>query len=221
MPFRKVPLVVGKVYHVFTKSISKLIVFPLDDDYKRMLQAIFYYSFEKPPCKLSFFIERGYKDPIISNALNKNNSPKLVKVIGYCLMPTHIHFILQQIMEGGISKFINMILKSYTKYFNTKHNRKGPLWEGRFKSVLVETDEQLLHLTRYIHLNPVSAYLVNSPEDWFYSSYNEYIGKIPNDQKICEFDEYIKLSPQEYKNFVEERIDYQRELEKIKHLILQ
>ena len=67
------------------------------------------------------------------------------------------------------------LLNSYTRYFNEKIKRKGPLWEGRFKKVLVNSDEQLLHLTRYVHLNPVSAGIVEKPEDWPCSSYREYI----------------------------------------------
>ncbi len=221
MPFRKVSLVDGYIYHIFSRSIEKFIVFHSNEDYQRMLKAIAFYSLDKPPCKLSVFLEWGSKDDIISKAVNRKNLPKLVRIISYCLMPTHIHLVLQQLMDGGISKFMNMILKSYTKYFNVKYKRKGPLWEGRFKSVLVNTDEQLLHLTRYIHLNPVSTYLVDSAEKWKYSSYNEYIGNVSGENKICDFEDYIHLSPQQYKEFVEERVEYQRELEKIKHLILE
>jgi putative transposase len=79
-------------------------------------------------------------------------------------MPTHIHLVLRQLKDGGISKFMSNILNSYSRYFNIKHNRKGPLWEGRFRKVLVGSDEQLLHLTRYVHLNPVTACLVDKPK---------------------------------------------------------
>jgi len=76
-----------------------------------------------------------------------------------------------------------------------------------------------LHLTRYIHLNPVTASLVKKPEDWNFSSYKEYLGESP--RKICEFEEFIPIGKNEYKLFVEERIDYQKELAKIKHLLLE
>lgn len=136
-------------------------------------------------------------------------------------MPTHFHLILKQLKENGISRFVNLILKSYSKYFNEMHKRKGPLWEGRFKNVLVKSDEQLLHLTRYIHLNPVSACSVNNPEDWKFSSFREYIDLLEKDRRICEFTNYINMEKSMYEKFVKDRIDYQKKLEMIKHLILE
>ena len=122
--------------------------------------------------------------------------------------------------ENTLQPAVNeKVLKSYSKYFNKKYKRKGPLWETRFKNVHVDTDEQLLHLTRYIHLNPVTALLVKKPEDWNFSSYKEYLRESP--RKICEFEEFIPIEKNEYKLFVEERIDYQKELAKIKHLLLE
>lgn len=147
------------------------------------------------------------------------SEPKIVEIIAYCIMPNHIHLLLEQIEENGISKYMNNILNSYSRYFNTKYERKGPLWESRFKNVMVLTDEQLIHLTRYIHLNPVTASLVNKPEDWQFSSYKEYIGKIETDKFICKFDDYIDVSPSIYADFVENNIDYQKELAMIKNAI--
>jgi putative transposase len=132
-------------------------------------------------------------------------------------MPTHLHLILKQLKHNGISIFMNNILNSYTRYFNTKHKRKGPLWEARFKNILIEKDEYLLHLTRYIHLNPVTASLINKPEDWLASSYREYIEK--NAEKICQYDDVLKTEPISYKQFVDDRISYQRELAKIKQYL--
>jgi len=105
----------------------------------------------------------------------KQNSDLFVKIISYCIMPTHYHLLLEQVKDGGTEKFISKILNSYAKYFNLRHKRSGPLWSSRFKSVGVDDNEQLLHLTRYIHLNPTSAGYVSMPEDWQYSSYVEYI----------------------------------------------
>ena len=114
---------------------------------------------------------------------------------------------------------MRIVLDSYTRYFNKKIGRKGPLWEGRVKKVFVESDEQLLHLTRYVHLNPVSAGIVKKPEDWVYSSYREYIGMKKG--KVCNKEKFFDFSKEEYKKFVEDRIDYQRNLEIIKHIILE
>lgn len=106
------------------------------------------------------------------------------------------------------------LLDSYTRCFNTRYKRKGPLREGRSKSILVQTEEQLLHLTRYIHLNPTSGALVNEPHEWQYSSYNEFLNE--STDSICNFSKYLEIIPKSYRTFVEERKDYQRELALIK-----
>ncbi|MCM8826817.1 MAG: hypothetical protein NC904_04785 [Candidatus Omnitrophica bacterium] len=93
---------------------------------------------------------------------------------------------------------MSRVSNSYARYFNIKYGRRGPLWEGTFKNVLVNNDEQLLHLTRYIHLNPTTAFLVERPEDWSFSSYREYLDKEDKD-----------------------KIGYQRDLEMIKHLVFE
>lgn len=219
MPYRKNPLVNKEIYHIFTKSIAGYAIFNSADDFERMLNTMAFYAVDKTPCRFSLFAEGcGGGQKQINQAVAPD---KIVKVIAYCLMPTHIHLIVQQLKDDGISRFINLILKSHSKYFNLKHNRKGPLWEGRFKNVLVETDEQLMHLTRYIHLNPVSAFLVNMPEDWNFSSYREFAELSSTKKNLCDFSGCIDIDAPSYRKFVGNRIDYQRELEKIKHLVLE
>lgn len=213
---RKNPLVVGQIYHVFTKSIARFNIFNNDNEFFRIIEMLRYYQQENPALKFSKFI--NIKDKTMEKSLISNNN-NLVGIIAYSIMPTHIHLILKQIKENGISNFMRIVLNSYTRYFNIKHTRKGPLWEGRFKSVLVKNDEQLLHLTRYLHLNPVTAYLIEKPEDWIATSYKEYLSKI-NDNQICEYQEILEIEPKEYKKFVEDRISYQRDLGKIKDILL-
>jgi putative transposase len=111
------------------------------------------------------------------------------------------------------------VLDSYTRYFNKKINRKGPLWESKIKKVKVISQEQLLHLTRYIHLNPTTAGLVKKPEEWQYSSYREYIGL--ENTKMCVKERFFDFSKKEYKKFVEDRTDYQKSLNLIKNIILE
>jgi len=217
MATKRYPLIEGKVYHVFTKSIAGFKIFRNDSEYERMRGLLEYYKRESPPLKFSAFREIKDKEKFNQNHfIAKDN---LVKTIAYCLMPTHIHLILKQLTEGGISVFMSNVLNSYTRYFNIKTKRRGPLWESRFKNVEVESDEQLLHLTRYLHLNPVTAYLINEPQDWNFSSYREFLGEI--EEGICNYSDVLNVDPENYKEFVSSRINYQQELAKIKELCLE
>ncbi len=221
---RKEELVTGEIYHVFNKSIAGFKIFNSDGEFIRILRIIRYYQIETLPIKFSQFIKLNkIKRDNFNKYFNSilTNKEKRIQIIAYCIMPTHFHLILKQLKENGISIFMGNILNSYSHYFNIKHKRKGPLWEGRFKNVLVKSDEQLIHLTRYIHLNPTSSGIVNKPEDWCYSSYMEYIAKDKIKEIICNYSDIIQISKDSYKQFVEDRVSYQRELYKIKHLILE
>jgi putative transposase len=210
-------LAVEEFYHIYTKSIAGFNIFNNDDEFCRMRSAIEYYLAEDPLLSFSVFFRSCNLDN--RDFKRDEQSKGIVRIIAYCLMPTHLHLILEQLEAKGISVFMNKILNSYTRYFNLKHNRKGPLWESRFKNVIISSDEQLLHLTRYIHLNPVTAYLVEKPEHWKWSSYHQYLGKEING--ICHLDNTLAIEPKEYQKFVEDRIGYQRELARIKALIIE
>lgn len=215
-------LVTGEVYHIFSRSIADFEIFNNSIEFDRFKQLIKYYQI-KNELRFSDFIElKNVQVMGFNNFFNmvSKDKDKLVQIIAYCIMPTHFHLIIKQLKENGISNYMNDILNSYTRYFNTKHKRKGPLWETRFKSVLVKTDEQLLHLTRYIHLNPVTAKLVSRPEKWAFSSYLEYISGINGTLSICQFDDILEIKPLVYRKFVNDRISYQRELAKIKSMII-
>jgi len=219
---RKDVLAKGEIYHIFTRSIVEFKIFNNDSDFERMGQLIKYYQIDNE-IRYSDFINlkivnrEGFHNTF---DLVKQDKDKLVQIIAYCLMPTHIHLVLKQLTQNGISRYMKDILNSYTRYFNTQHKRKGPLWESRFKSVLVENDEQLQHLIRYLHLNPATARLVNHPEDWKFSSYKEYLSEINDNSIICQFDDILDIHPSTYRKFVNDQISYQRELAKIKRLIL-
>jgi len=132
--------------------------------------------------------------------------------------------LLKQTEEDGISSFIGILMNSYTRYFNTKNGKVGPIFQGRFKAVRVESDEQLLHLSRYIHLNPYSSHILNKPEDllnYYFSSFPEYLRKIKSNYCSKELVLGNFKSREKYKEFVFDQADYQRNLEKIKHLALE
>lgn len=218
---RKNPLVIGELYHVFNKSIANYTIFNDDSEFLRILNIIRYYQIKNDGIRFSS-ANRSNKELSANNFKHRpNKEARLNDIIAYCFMPTHFHLIIKQLTEKGTSIFMNNIQNSYTRYFNIRHNRKGPLWEGPFKSVLVGNDEQLLHLTRYIHLNPVTAFLVNNPEDWKWSSYGEFTIKSMAVDKICYFNKILNIDPDSYKTFVTDRIEYQRNLAKIKNLLLE
>ncbi len=219
MQYRKEPLDKGYIYHVFSRSIAGYQIFKVAQEYSRMLDIIRLYRYMDFNYRYSRFIElEGQTKSAIINTLEKDSS-LLTSVVAYCLMPTHLHLILKQIENNGISNYMSKILNSYSRFFNSAHKRIGPLWAGRFKSVLIKTDEQLLHLTRYIHLNPTSAGLCKKPDDWIFSSYREYTNTSTT-ARICSHDGLIKISPTEYRKFVSDRKAYQRELSIIKQKLI-
>ncbi len=140
---------------------------------------IYYYINENTTLSFSKFsqlsvIERTNK--LIEMATAKNF---YIDLIAYCLLPNHFHLVVRQIKEKGIQLVVGNLINSYTKAFNLKHQRKsGPLYQGRFRAVRIETEEKLLHVVRYIHLNPYTNYLVKDLDDlknYQYSSLPIYL----------------------------------------------
>jgi len=98
-----------------------------------------------------------------------------IKIHAYCLMDNHYHLLIET-PRANISRCMQYINTAYTVYYNVRHNRAGHLFQGRYKAVLVEKEEYLLELSRYIHLNPVRAGIVRRPEQYQWSSYRYYKG---------------------------------------------
>ncbi|MHB1050113.1 MAG: transposase [Bacteroidota bacterium] len=137
----------GEYFHVYNRGVNRNQIFFSARNYR-------------------YFLER------MSNGLNKSS----VSIIAYCLMPNHFHFILFQQRPSGISDFIKSICDGYSKAINKDQERSGHLFEGKYKIKLIDSDEYLLHLSRYIHLNPVRAHLTTTAEAWEYSSAGVYFG---------------------------------------------
>ena len=130
----------------------------------------------------------------------------------YALMKNHFHITIETLNTTPISKIMHYIDTGYAAYFNARHNKKGHLFQGRFKASLVEKDYYLLELSRYIHMNPVKAGFVSLPEDYSWSSYGAYIGRrkdilVNIDTLLGYFDANNRVrAQQEYKKFVENAI---------------
>lgn len=217
-------LITGEVYHVMNKSIAGFKIFSGQRDYLRMLQIARYFTIDDRLPKFSEFLERKDVSTVgFEKCLHEyfGESKKYVQLIAYCFMPTHIHLTLKQLRDNGISTFMSNLANSYARYLNTKQKRRGPLWVGKFKSVHIKTDEQLTHLTRYLHLNPTSAGLVKNPEDWIWSSYTEYINPDQVEYSLCQFEELIDMTPSKYQEFVDDQKDYQRQLSILKKIALE
>lgn len=222
MPGRKIPLVSGQTYHIFNRGINRQTTFVSKREYKRFQEAIKFYQVLNPPVSLSKFLKlEDTKQNDIINLMKQKK--KSCEIISYCLMPNHYHFLLKQLEDGGIAKFIGNLQNSYTKYFNIKNNKDGSLFLDQFKAVRVETDDQLLHLSRYIHLNPYTGYIVKSLEElerYPWSSFPTYLGKgnhfVDTSLVLSFFN-----SNKKYSQFVFNQADYQRILKEIEHLTIE
>lgn len=212
MPSRTVPFVNGQYYHAYNRGVEKRPIFNNRIDQRRFMKTILYYQLEGPKPKLSNLFKYKLFEP--------NYNKKIVDIICYCLMPNHFHFLLKQLRDDGITEFMSKLSNSYTKYFNTKDKRVGPLFQGEFKSVIVQSEEQLLHVSRYIHLNPLVSYLVKDLDSYEWSSYLEYIN---GGKGICAKENILSFfkSPAKYKQFVLDQADYGMTLENIKHQVLE
>lgn len=223
MPGRLYPLVTGEIYHVFNRGIDHRPTFTNTREYQRAIIAFRFYQSASPPIKLSqFLILNKEKQEDIWNRLKQEE--KLIEFFSYSLMPNHLHFLLRQTKDKGISKFMSNFQNSFTRYFNTRHERIGPLFLDQFKAVRIETEEQLVHVSRYIHLNPYSSFVVKSTKElknYPWSSLPEYLGLTV--ENICDRETILTnfKNPKDYQKFVFDQANYQRELEKVKHLIFE
>lgn len=211
---QKTILATGEVYHVYNRSIQKIPIFTGKRECDLFLESLRYYLQAQPPVKFSIYRTNREKYQV-------SLKDKIVTLVNYNLMPNHFHFTLRQETEDGIKKFIQKTCNSFAHYFNMKYDNKGSLFESSFQYVHITTNEQLIHLSRYIHLNAVTAYLVEKPEDYKYSSYRIYTGEEKSDfvDPSLVLDQFP--SKEKYREFVMAQKDYQRELDKIKHLILE
>lgn len=221
MPIRIIPLATGEYYHIYNRGITKQPVFLVKKEYERFLLTLSYYRFSNPPIKLSRFLQLP-KDQKQQFLIDINNREKLIEIISFVFMPNHFHFLLKQTKDNGTSTFLSRTTNSYTRYFNTKYERIGPLFQGAFKAVRVETDDQLIHLSRYIHLNPLVSYVVKDSDFLFYpwSSLPDFLN---NKSSLVNIETLLAYFPnsEAYKNFILDQVDYARKLEEIKHLLLE
>lgn len=167
----------GYYYHIYNRGCNKENIFFNDANYLYLLAKM-------------------------KSSYNENG----INILAYCLMPNHYHFLIQQITDNSISKWLQKVFVGYSQAINKQQNRSGTLFEGRPKHIPIEKEEYLLHLMWYIHNNPVVANLVSSLDKWQFSNYLECIGKRNGSMFNKEFIKHRFGSLTEYEKFM---IEYQ------------
>lgn len=216
MSYIRPPLVTGEMYHLYNRGVAKGILYQNSRDYEHFLEILSFFRDADPPEKISRIAPKT-----LARELAEEPKHPLVQILAFCLMPNHFHLLVQQLQDGGISTFMRRSLDSYTRYFNTKNDRVGTMYQGKFQAVHVETDQQLLHLSRYIHLNPYVAQLIQDPAAYRWSSLLNYErGEI---SRLCDPSFILEMagSPKQYMDFVQDQAEYARSYHKIKKLILE
>ena len=195
MPYRKEQFENDRIYHVVLRGLDNNLIFKDTNDYYRGIFSIYEFNNAKPiEIRKRRSARRKEKkkeksgDPM-SATFDKRD--KFVDTLCFCFMPNHIHLLIRQIKDGGISKFMRKVGAGYGRYFNKKYARKGYVFQNTFRSVYIEDDNQLRTIFNYIHANPISLIEpgwkekgVNNLsktskflEEYKWSSYQDYIDK--------------------------------------------
>lgn len=204
--------VANSYYHIYNRGVEKRTIFENKQDIGVFLSYLKEYLLPKDEEKLRLRLADSStsikeKDSILKR-LRLNNFSNSISLLCYCLMPNHFHLLVKQHTTDAIDLLINSLGTRYTMYFNRKYKRVGPLYQGVYKAVLIGTDEQLLHLSRYIHRNPLSLkgqalQTLSEPP----SSYADYLnlrttGWLQSDEILSNFSTiYPNLT---YRSFVEQ-----------------
>lgn len=196
MPYRKEQFVNDGIYHVISRGLDDNLIFKDINDYYRGIFSIYEFNNAKPieirkrrqARRKEKKKEKSDGDPM-SAVLDRRD--KLVDILCFCFMPNHIHLLLKQIRDDGITRFMRKVGAGYGRYFNTKYGRKGYVFQNRFRSVCIKGDNQLGVIFNYIHANPLSLIesgwkengIRNSGKSakflngYKWSSYGDYIGR--------------------------------------------
>jgi len=170
----------GEYYHICTRGVRKGNIFHTEKDRARLLFALLHFQapieFQNIHRNIKFFLETGSFD-VENDIVEKIVKNRIVELCSFSFISNHIHLMLHNLTENGITKYIQRSLNSYGKYYNTFYDASGHIFESRFKSVHVENNEQALHLSAYIHKNPID--IVRQKKklvEYKWSSFSDYVG---------------------------------------------
>ncbi len=203
-------------YHIYNRGVEKRLIFLDSQDYSVFLNYLKEYLLPKDEKNLRSVLSldtTSYKEKAQAlKLLRLNNFTEEITLLCYCLMPNHFHMLIKQKSSESIDKFMNSLATRYTMYFNQKYRRVGSLYQDVYKAVLVNTDEQFLHLTRYIHKQAL-ALKGDAFRSWEGQpcSYPEYLGVRKTEwvhpEEVLNY--FSKTNPSlSYEAFVKETDDY-------------
>jgi len=231
MPYRKQQFANGEVCHIILRGIDDNLIFKDIDDYYRGIFSIYEFNNAKP---VEIWIRRKQrkKEKLLEGALRGRASQylqqreQLVEVLAFCFMPNHIHLLLKQLKDNGITKFMSKVGTGYGGYFNRKYNRKGYVFQNRFSAVHIKDEGQLKVVFTYIHTNPISLIepkwkelgiknpeeVIEFLENYKWSSYLDYIDK-NNFPSVTEREFILKIIGGEHgcRDFIKNWIEHKRE----------
>jgi putative transposase len=190
-------------YHLYNRGVEKRPIFLDEQDYNVFQSYLETYLLPKDQANLIQLLNNGNpkEKDTARKLLRLNNFSDEINLLAYCLMPNHFHFLIYQTNPEAMDQFSNSLFTRYSMYFNRKYKRVGPLFQGIYKAVSVQSDEQLLWLSRYIHRNPTDILQGQALQSYKHSSYKEYL-KTRNRNWIKP-NEVLSYFKSEYKDFVE------------------
>lgn len=151
----------AEIYHVLNRGVDKRKIFLDNQDYFRFIHDLFEFN-DQNLVNTTFHNFRKVKDNVIGRRninfvrIGKRKPRKLlVNIHAFCMMPNHYHILLSPRIEGGVSKFMHKLNMGYSRYFNERYKRKGTLFEGGYKSILIKDESHFIYIPYYIHLNPL------------------------------------------------------------------
>lgn len=198
--------VIDGYYHIYNRGVEKRVIFKNETDCKMFLYYLKLYL--TPLEELKRLIELSPMNIKIQRFLPLNLSSE-VDLLAYSLMPNHFHLFIKQRSRDGIIRLMRRLSTSYVMYFNTKYKRVGALFQGKYKACQIETDSYLLHLSRYIHLNP--RYHLSDTFHNNFTSYQYYLGASQaswmKSQEILQHFSNKDSKGLTYENFVEDYLD--------------
>lgn len=215
---RKISFANGEYYHIFNRGIDKKDIFTDTEDLERFFKSMSEFNTVIPTGGI--YLASFRDNNLLRNSVSKYME-KLVEFICYCLNPNHFHFLIRQIADRGIEKFMHRLGLGYSKFFNEKYQRSGSLFQGPYKAIHIDSDPYLLHLSAYINLNN-KVHEINSA--LYKSSLEEYLNEAGPANKIFCKKEIITNqfdNLDEYKDFAERSLNDIRKRKEMEKLLLE